>query len=73
MWHPGDPPEQQWLFADGLLALLNIIQAHLFKEAWWREMGEWLGPEAPHGPVKEQVKETAERDLLTPDPRRRGR
>jgi hypothetical protein len=23
---------------------------HLFKEAYWRETGEWLGPEAPHRP-----------------------
>lgn len=71
MWYPTDPPEQRWLFEDGLLALLNTIQAHLFREAWWRETGEWLGPEAPHVSVKEQVKETNERDVRTPDSRRR--
>lgn len=32
MWHPDDPPEQKWIFQDGLLALLNQIQAHLFRE-----------------------------------------
>jgi hypothetical protein len=41
------------VFEDGLLALLNHIQAHLFREAWWREHGVWLGPQAPHGPPKE--------------------
>jgi hypothetical protein len=50
MWYPHDPVDEKWMFSDGLLALLNHIQAHLFREAWWRETGEWLGPEAPHGP-----------------------
>lgn len=73
MWYPHDPPEQKWVFADGLLALLNLIQAHLFREAWWRETGEWLGPEAPHAPVaKEPVKEEEEeRGREQPDLRRR--
>jgi hypothetical protein len=53
IWYPEDPPEQKWMFEDGLLALLNHVQAHLFREAWWRETGEWLGPEAPHTPPKE--------------------
>lgn len=48
MWYPDDPPEQRWVFADGLLELLNVIQRHLFYEAWWRETDEWLGEEAPH-------------------------
>jgi len=73
MWYPDDPPERRWVFGDGLLALLNIIQAHLFKEAWWREYGEWLGEEAPHAPVKEPAAETTERDVRTADPRNRGR
>lgn len=60
MWHPKDPPEQRWAFEDGLLALLAQIQVHLFKEAWWRETAgsggepEWLGDEAPHGPLPDQ-------------------
>jgi hypothetical protein len=33
------------VFEDGLLALINHIQAHLFRKAWWREHDEWLGPE----------------------------
>ena len=58
-------------FHDGLLVLLNYIQAHLFREAWWREKGEWLGPEAPHGPPKEHVTEgEEERALDRHDPRR---
>ncbi|MCW2538756.1 MAG: hypothetical protein JWN95_481 [Frankiales bacterium] len=34
---------------DGLLMLFGMIANHLLKEAWWREHGEWLGDEAPHG------------------------
>lgn len=53
MWYPWDPKENRWVFSDGLLHLLVLIQAHLFREAWWRETGgkkngEWLGPEIPH-------------------------
>ena len=57
IWYPNDPPEQKWEFEDGLLALINHIQAHLFREAWWREHDEWLGPEAPHAQRKEPAKE----------------
>ena len=44
------PPftEHRWVFEDGLLALMGLVMAHLFKEAWWRETGEWLGEEVPH-------------------------
>lgn len=48
MWYPKDPRENRWIFTDGLLLLLVLIQFHLFREAWWRETGEWPGPEAPH-------------------------
>jgi hypothetical protein len=48
LWYPGDPDAQRWLPEDGLLALLGLIQSHLFKEAYWRETHEWLGDEAPH-------------------------
>lgn len=48
MWFGQDPPEMRWVAADGLLALINHTRIHLFKEAYWRETGEWLGPEAPH-------------------------
>jgi hypothetical protein len=48
MWHPKDPASQRWRFHDGLLDLLDTIKAHLFREAWWREQNEWLGPEVGH-------------------------
>jgi len=53
MWYPWDPKESRWIIADGLLHLLVLVQAHLFREAWWRETGgndngEWLGPEVAH-------------------------
>lgn len=53
MWYPWDPKECRWIFSDGLLHLLVLIQMHLFREAWWRETGgvdggEWLGPEVLH-------------------------
>jgi len=50
VWHPSDPPSRRWVPADGLLALFGMVTEHLFKEAWWREHGEWLGDEHPHGP-----------------------
>jgi hypothetical protein len=50
IWYPDDPDEYRWVFEDGLLVLLGLIVAHLFREAWWRETGEWLGPEASHTP-----------------------
>lgn len=58
MWHPGDPPSMQWRFDHGLLDLLDAIRAHLFREAWWREHREWLGPEVGHRPNPE-LKESA--------------
>ena len=48
MWYPDDPPEQRWEARDGLLALIRHAQVHLFKEAYWRETGKWVGPQAPH-------------------------
>jgi hypothetical protein len=33
---------------DGLLALIEMTRVHLFKEAWYRETGEWLGEEVSH-------------------------
>jgi len=48
MWYPMDLKENRWIFSDGLLHLLVLIQAHLFREAWWREKNEWLGPEKLH-------------------------
>lgn len=50
MWFPNDPEELRWVRSDGLVALIGHSIAHLFREAWWRETGEWPGPEAPHGP-----------------------
>lgn len=69
LWHPDAPPEEKWVFEDGLMALLNQVQAHLFREAWWRETGEWLGPEAPHGPPKNPVDEGERVDRDDPHPR----
>lgn len=65
LWHPKAPIEKRWDFEDGLLVLINLVQAHLFREAWWRENGEWLGPEAPHETPKEPAIETRERDEPT--------
>ena len=53
MWYPKDPDDQKWIFQDGLLELLVMIEFHLYREALWRETGgfkggEWYGPEAPH-------------------------
>lgn len=48
MWYHKDSAENQWVFEDGLLALLGYVIAHLFREEWFRETGEWLGPEVNH-------------------------
>jgi hypothetical protein len=49
VWYPSDPPEQRWVPGDGLLSLIEMVRIHLFKEAYYREKGTWLGAEAPHG------------------------
>lgn len=48
IWTPGDPPDERWLPDDGLLSLIEHARVHLFKEAYWREHGEWLGEETFH-------------------------
>ena len=53
MWHPWDPRCNRWIVADGLRELLLLVAIHLFKEAWWREFGEWLGPEVEHASSKD--------------------
>lgn len=57
IWEPKDDDTRRWVADDGLLALIEAIRQHLFREAWWREYGEWLGPEVIHMPG--QVKEAA--------------
>jgi hypothetical protein len=48
VWYPDDPPERRWTANDGLLSLIETTRVHLFKEAYWRETGEWLGEEVAH-------------------------
>lgn len=48
MWYPWAIKSERWIFSDGLLHLLVMTEAHLFREAWWRETEEWLGPERSH-------------------------
>ena len=48
IWYPKDPVKLRWVFENGLLPLIGLVMAHLFREAWWRETGEWAGEEAPH-------------------------
>ena len=52
MWYPDDPAERRWDRQDGLLKLADTAVAHLFKELFYRETGEWLGEEAPHSAPK---------------------
>ena len=52
IWYSGDDPARCWVPEDGLLALFGMVAVHLFKEAYWRESGEWLGDEAPHSPLE---------------------
>jgi hypothetical protein len=34
------------------VALIDMAVIHLFREAWWRDTGVWVGREAPHGGAK---------------------
>jgi hypothetical protein len=52
MWYKDDPVENRWVFEDRLIALLGHITIHLFREAWWRETGEWPGPEVVHSNIE---------------------
>jgi hypothetical protein len=65
VWHPDDPADRTWVPEDGLLVLFGMIAEHLFKEAWWREHGEWLGEEYPHGELTEDDDPTADRRYRT--------
>jgi hypothetical protein len=57
MWHWDDPVENRWTVEDGLIALIGHIATHLFREAWWRDTGEWLGPEIGHSNTDAAVAE----------------
>ncbi len=48
IWYPDDPPERRWVPGDGLLTLIEMTRVHLFKEAHYRETGEWVGEEVSH-------------------------
>ncbi len=50
MWYYMDDESMKWVREDKLLALIGVIVRHLFKEAWWRETGKWLGPQVSHAP-----------------------
>ena len=54
LWYPRDGAKRRWVPDDGLHLLLALICTHLFKEAYWRSTGEWLGDEAPHDPPPER-------------------
>ena len=49
MWHPSDPVDLRWTPENGLADLIEMTRRHLFREAYWRETGEWLGPEVHIG------------------------
>jgi len=54
MWYPEDLVENRWVFEDGLVSLIGHIVAHLFREAWYRETGEWPGPEVDHSTIESE-------------------
>lgn len=49
MWYPSDLPERRWNLDDGAAALVATVAAHLVREEWYRNTGEWLGEEVRHG------------------------
>lgn len=48
MWYPYDPTDARWRPANGPAALLGHIAAHLIKEQWYRQTGDWPGDEIGH-------------------------
>jgi hypothetical protein len=48
IWYPDDPPDLRWVPSDQLVTLIEMTRVHLFKEAFYRETGEWLGEEVAH-------------------------
>ncbi len=56
MWYPQDPIDRRWEREEGLLKLADTAVAHLFKELYYRETGEWLGEEAPHAGPKVEAR-----------------
>jgi hypothetical protein len=54
IWREGDAPNRRWTGEQGLCELLRHISIHLFKETYYRETGDWIGDEAPHGPLEEE-------------------
>lgn len=61
MWYPRDPPDRQWNRGDGLLKLVDTARAHLFKELYFRETGEWLGEEVHRDAPKTEARAAFER------------
>ena len=61
MWYSRYPIELRWDRRDGAAALLGCVAMHLLREQWWRETGEWVGPEAPHGAPPSRPGRTAAR------------
>lgn len=56
IWHRKDPPELRWLPEEHrLTGLIEMTRRHLFREAYWRETGEWLGPETHPGEEDEDI------------------
>lgn len=54
LYAPFDPPDQRWVWNDGLAMLIDLVQQHLTLEHLWRRPNRpgrhrWLGEEAPHG------------------------
>lgn len=49
LWYPRDPPERRWLPHNGLLVLIDMVEAHLFAERYHWLHDRWPLEEAPHG------------------------
>lgn len=45
LWYPADPPGRKWRFEYGLIALLDLVQLHIYKEFRFKETGKWPGEE----------------------------
>jgi hypothetical protein len=59
--------------SDGLLTLIEMTRVHLFKEAWYRETGAWLGEEVSHQQRARSKACRSRRHALQPTEAKTGR
>lgn len=63
LWYPQDPVELRWTWQNGGEELIAHVCAHLIREYWWKQTGEWPGPEAPHSKELQSLPDTMPKSM----------